>query len=260
MIPETNIADLRKTYAADNFIAFSFDIDWASDACIQAEMDFFLGAGVPVTVFCTHPSPAIDRLRADPRAELGIHPNFSPGSSQGETIDQVLDYCFSVVPGARCMRGHRWFSSNDVYDRMVPRGILFDSNECSMLDPVPPYLHRSGVLRIPVFFEDGGFLWNGAEVDFGRCGRRYFDAPGLKVLDLHPIHFALNCPTNGFYRQVADTLPRAEYRAMTADTIRRTAWQGYGMRDYLTELLDFVRKNRVNIVSLGQVWNGLVRR
>ena len=42
------------------------------------------------------------------------------------------------------------------------------------------------------------------------------------------------------------------------NNVRRTFMKN--MRDYPTELLDFVRKNRVNIVSLGQVWNGLVRR
>ena len=259
MIPHTNIEALRKKYASDNFLAFSADIDWASDACIEKQLGFFLARGVPMTVFCTHASAAIDRLRGDARVELGIHPNFSAGSSQGATLDEVLDTCFGLVPGARCMRGHRWYSSNDVSDRLVERGVLFDSNECSMLDPVAPYIHRSGLLRIPVYFEDGGFLWNGAEVNFKTNGRRYFDTPGLKVLDLHPIHFALNCPSNEFYRTVADTTPRAVYSAMDDDAIAARAWRGYGMRDYLTELMDFAVAAHVNVVSLGQVYDELRR-
>ena len=259
MILQTNIAELRKKYASDNFIAFSIDVDWASEYCIRSELDYFLACGVPLTVFCTHPSAVLDSLRGDLRVELGIHPNFSAGSSQGSTLDEVLDYCFEVVPKARCMRGHRWYSSNDVCDRLVQRGILFDSNECSMLDPVMPYIHRSGMLRIPVFFEDGGFLWNGAEPDFAHNGRKYFDAPGLKVLDLHPIHFALNCPNNDFYRHVADTLPREEYHAMDAAAAQRIAWHGAGIRTYLAALMDFVRTAGVQVVSLGQVYDELIR-
>ena len=258
MIPRTNIKALREKYAKENYIAVSMDIDWASDPCIRRIVDYFLGQGAPLTIFCTHPSEAVDAYRGHPGVELGIHPNFFAQSSQGGTMDEVIDYCLKLAPGARCVRGHRWYSSNDMYDRLVERGIRFDSNESSMLDLAEPYIHRSGILRIPVFFEDGGFLWNGAAMDFKKEGLQYFDCPGLKVLDLHPIHFALNCPDNAFYRNVADGLPRAEYAAMTEETIARIAYKGYGMRDYIMELMDFVKRKDVRLVSLGQVYGDLV--
>lgn len=258
MIAHTNIQEVRKKYASDNFIAFSVDIDWASDACIQITLDYLLSFGIPLTVFCTHPSKTIDSYRSDARVELGIHPNFCDQSSQGNTMDEVIDFCMELVPGARCVRGHRWFSNNDMYDRLIQRGIVFDSNESSMLDLVQPYIHRSGILRIPVFFEDGGFLWNGAELDFQHNGKRYFDSPGLKVLDLHPIHFALNCPTQSFYRHIGDTLPREEYSFMRAEQIQKIAHQGYGMRDYVMDLIRFVRQSQVNVVSLAQIYGDLI--
>lgn len=258
MIPITNIETLRKKYAADNFMAFSIDIDWASEACIEKILEFFLSRKIPLTVFCTHPSAAIDKYRHNPLVELGIHPNFCPGSSQGASMDQVIDYCMNIVPEARCVRGHRWFSSNDMYDRLVERGFVFDSNESSMLDMVPPYIHRSGMLRIPVFFEDGGFLWNGAELNFEHNGRKYFDTAGLKVLDLHPIHFALNCPTQSFYRHVGDSIPRQEYTAMNEETVEKLEYKGQGMRNYLMDLVDFVERTPVNVVSLGQIYEELI--
>lgn len=255
MIAATNIEWLRKKYRSDNFIAFSVDIDWASEDCISEMLEFFSLNEIPINVFCTHPSEVLSSKRADPLVELGIHPNYCGQSSQGSTMDEVTDYCMSLVPDARCVRGHRWFSSNDMYDRLVTRGIRYDSNECSMLDQAEPYIHRSGILRIPVFFEDGGLLWNGAEPDFVANGKKYFSRDGLKVLDLHPIHFAINSPTLQYYRQIGDTLSRDEYTAMTRETAVRLRYQGAGIRDYVTELVEYVKTKHINVVSLGQVYD-----
>lgn len=257
MIVSANIQELRKKYRSGNYIAFSIDVDWASEECISEMLDFFASNHIPLTVFCTHPSEVLSARRKDPLIELGIHPNYCPHSSQGDTMDEITDYCMNLVPNARCVRGHRWFSSNDMYDLLLTRGIRFDSNECSMMDLVEPYIHRSGMLRLPVFFEDGGLLWSGTEPDFAANGEKYFARNGLKVLDLHPIHFALNVPTLEYYRHVGDTLPRQEYTAMTKETVQRLRHTGTGMRDYIMNLVEYIQAKRVQVVSLGQVYDEL---
>lgn len=253
----TNIQELRKKYRSDNFIAFSMDIDWASEACISEMLDFFDFNKIPLNIFCTHPSEVLSARREDPMIELGIHPNYCGQSSQGSTMDEVTDYCMSIVPDARSVRGHRWFSTNDMYDRLVARGILYDSNEYTMMDLAEPYIHRSGILRIPVFFEDGGFLWSGAEPDFTVNGEEYFSGRGLKVLDLHPIHFSINSPTLNYYQHVCRMLSRDEYTAMTGEMAAHLRYKGKGIRDYVTELVEYVKAKHINVVSLGQVYDEL---
>ena len=257
MILSTNISKLRQKYRADNYIAFSLDIDWVGEDLISETVDFFIENEMPLTVFCTHPSIVLANLSDHPLIELGIHPNYTVGSSQGSSIDEVTDYCLNLVPGARCMRGHRWYRSNDVYDTLVERGILFDSNECSMMDIVEPYIHRSGIMCIPVFFEDGGLLWNNVDPVFADNGARYFSEPGLKVVDLHPIHFMLNTPSYTYYRDLSDSLSRGEYSTMSAASAAKYRYRGIGMRDYIMELVEFVKANNVNVTSLGRVYDEL---
>jgi len=258
MIISTNINEIRKKYISDNFIAFTLDIDWASEDCIGEYLDFFSMHEIPINAFCTHPSAVLSSRSGDPMIELGIHPNYCGQSSQGNTMDEITDFCMNLVPGARSVRGHRWFNSNDMYDRLVERGIRYDSNECSAMDLVEPYIHRSGILRFPVFFEDGWLLWNGAEPDFSMHGVKYFSRNGLKVLDLHPIHFAINSPSLSYYRHIGDTLTRQEYTAMTGETLKRIRYKGTGIRDYVMHLVEFVRAKRINVVSLGQVFDELI--
>lgn len=155
------------------------------------------------------------------------------------------------------MRGHRWYNSNDMYDRLVKRGILYDSSECSVMDRVEPYIHRSGLLRFPVFFEDGGALRFGMKPDFKSDGKKYFSQDGLKVLDLHPIHFAINSPSDSYYRKIADGMPRQEYSAMSSEKISCLRYSGKDIRNYVMDLVEFVKVNNVNVVSLGQVYDEL---
>ena len=169
-------------------------------------------------------------------------------------MDNIIDYVFSVVPGAVTMRAHRWFSSNDIYDRLVPRGILFDSNECALLDVVPPYRHRSGIIRFPVFWEDGGYLWHNLPLDFATEGERIFSRPGLKVINCHPFHFAVNTPYFSWTREIKDRLSREEYAALNEESLSRISWNGYGMRNFVMALTDFVHRRGSRSALLSELY------
>ncbi len=254
MLYTSNIGELRKKYRADNYIAFTMDVDWASEDCISEMLGFFSALNFPITVFCTHPSKALSLHTGDPSVELGVHPNYCFPSSQGATIDEVTDYVMKLVPGARAVRGHRWFESNDMYDRLTERGIRYDSNDCTLMDLAEPFIHRSNVLRFPVFFEDGGMLWNGFEPDFAANGKPYFSGNGLKVLDLHPIHYAINSPTLAYYRHVCDDLMPG-LSGMTNGDISRLRYKGAGIRTYVMELVEYIYAKHINVVSLGQIYD-----
>ena len=234
-----------------DIFAFTMDIDWAAEHVIEKAVNFFLEQKIPLTIYCTHPSEIIARSSTHPLIHLGIHPNFISGSSQGNSMDDIIDYVFSVVPGAVTMRAHRWFSSNDIYDRLVRRGILFDSNECALMDVVPPYRHRSGLIRFPVFWEDGGYLWHNLPLDFTAVGEKIFSKPGLKVINCHPFHFAVNTPYFSWTREIKDRLSREEYATLNGRSLSRISWNGYGIRNFVMELTDFVhrRGSRCTLLS-----------
>ena len=85
----------------------TIDIDWAPDFMIDYCMQILLVAQVKATWFITHKSPMLDKLRQYPDLfELGIHPNFYPNSSHGESEEAIIGYCMDLVPEARSMRTH----------------------------------------------------------------------------------------------------------------------------------------------------------
>ena len=73
-------------------IALTFDIDWAPDWAIDLTAGILREREVRATWFVTHESPAVDRLREDSELfELGIHPNFLPGSTQARVTGKPVN-------------------------------------------------------------------------------------------------------------------------------------------------------------------------
>ena len=256
-----NIVENYKTFEVwkndllkQNIFSFTMDIDWAAEPVIEKAISFFIEQEIPLTIYCTHHSEIIARYCNHPLIHLGIHPNFIPGSSQGLSVDDIIDYVFSVVPGAVTMRAHRWFSSNDIYERLIPKGILFDSNECAFMDVVLPYVHRSGILRFPVFWEDGSYLWHNLPLNFAVEGEMIFSRPSLKVINCHPFHFAVNTPYFSWTRKIKDRLSREDYTSLDKDSLSRISWNGYGMRNFVMELIDFIHLRKFPCVLLSDLY------
>ena len=61
----------------EDAIFLTFDIDWAHDSLLADTIDFVEAAGVNAICLITHDTLPLDRLRANPKFELGIHPNFN---------------------------------------------------------------------------------------------------------------------------------------------------------------------------------------
>ena len=108
------LAKARTELAQTKTVCFTSDIDWASEFAIEKSISFFRDANVPITYFLTHPSAAIQRSLDRGEIRAGLHPNFMPDSSQGASYDEVMDYCFKLLPGARGFRSHRHYDVNDV--------------------------------------------------------------------------------------------------------------------------------------------------
>src|SRR5579863_6357428 len=89
-------------------LAVTIDVDWAPDPVLDAVMNLFERARIPVTLFCTNPdtdrSRNSSRLagRYDARHELALHPNFG-SVLDGESVLRDLQ---THYPAARGFRSH----------------------------------------------------------------------------------------------------------------------------------------------------------
>lgn len=182
------------------------DVDWASDSIITYVADYLIDNEMKSTWFITHDSPAIKKLLARPSLfEVGIHPNFSDGSTQGEHPREIMKRLLTIAPQAKSVRTHNLLQSTPLLKMMREEfGILHD---CSLLLPDTPNLvpHKFyfstdiNILRYPTFWEDDVEACSPSP-SFSLKNKKYHVA-GLKLFVFHPIHIILNSYTmDNYYR------------------------------------------------------------
>jgi hypothetical protein len=213
----------------DTFV--TLDIDWAPDTAIHAAADVLERAGCRATWFVTHRSPALERLRSRPDLfELGIHPNFLPGSSHGSDPEGVLDHVLGIAPEARSVRAHSAAQSGPILKaiRRFPQIRL----DCSVMFPglagVAPVPYGDGVQmlwRVPNFWSDD----YEAEMRAPSWALdERFAVPGVKVLVFHPIHVALNTGGIDGYAELKARAP--DVREWSDDVLEDARREGPGAR------------------------------
>lgn len=209
------------------------DVDWASEACIQDLYGIVQRFDITPTFFGTHASQSISLWEKQGSIDLGMHPNFLPGSTHGQNTEEIIDHVFSLFPKAQCFRSHCFVDSSPICFEMFDRGIRYDSNLCLYLqEGVVPLYHSSGLIRYPCFFEDdvhwhwGKGNWNVDEyID-------QFLTPGLKILNFHPKFVSFNIPDAPAYDALRPVIPDAD-----KTTVEKHRHCGSGPRTFLIELL-----------------------
>jgi len=178
-----------------NEIAITLDLDWAPDFMIAEVAALLRDVGVRATWFVTHESPEVTKLRSNPELfELGIHPNFLPGSTHGSSVEEILAHCTGLVPDAVSYRSHSIYQSGRLYAAILKQTPLrVDANtflpEWSHIKPIKHVLTEGILTRLPFFWID----------DYEMCKEsplwtyaRFRDQPGLQVFAFHPLHIYLN--------------------------------------------------------------------
>ncbi|MCC6528324.1 MAG: hypothetical protein IT373_37110 [Polyangiaceae bacterium] len=223
-------------------IALTLDVDWAPDFAIDLAAQTLREHQVRATWFVTHRSPAVERLAAEQDLfELGIHPNFLPGSSHGSTPEAVLDACMAMVPEARSMRTHGLVQSTGIFDLVMARTPI--RADVSLLLPrarhLTPHAWRRGgrsLTRLPYFWADD------VEMESARPSwdvAPLLEAPGLKIFAFHPIHVALNSADFGPYERLKCEVE--SLRGATARHVEARAHHGPGTRSAFTEVVAHLR-------------------
>jgi len=184
-------------------VLVTLDIDWAPDWVIEDIAGRLSRAGVRATLFATHDSPAMRALAKEPLFEIGLHPNFLPGSSHGTTPDEIFATLRGWYPDGTACRTHSLVMSEPLLARMACEfGIEID---CSVHLPrashvTPHELHLSeqgdSLVRLPHVFQDNMHAM--ARQPWTVAGAE-LDTPGWKVLNFHPVHIVLNSATLAVY-------------------------------------------------------------
>lgn len=222
-------------------IFVTIDLDWASEIVIEETMNWFSQFNIPVTVFATHESRAIvERMNM---IEVGLHPYFSPDSSQGSNSEEIIENLSQITTNIPVYRSHRFLDSNQIRGYMTKMGMRASSNVCTDLDPVAPFNHRSRMLEIPIAFEDGNFLER--NYDLGSCDDivQLISRSDIFVIAIHPMHFVLNTPHFQWMRDIKDSTTRIRWNNMTCDEVTELRYSGRGIASFVKQLLMTTKEN-----------------
>lgn len=235
--------------SASREIALTLDVDWAPDWIIDSVAGRLVRAGVRATWFATHLSPAIARLQAAALFEVAPHPNFLSGSSHGDSPETVLRTVREWFPHATAVRTHSLFQSERLMQLMTVHGFRVD---CSLHLPqashvVPHRLRFSTggpwLTRVPHVFQDNMHMLGGGELGSDPL---WLDTPGLKVMDFHPLHIALNSIDISAYERLK---AEAELPRVQPQDIARHVAKGFGIACFFDAILERLQRGSSRTVS-----------
>lgn len=215
--------DAARPQTWEGRLFLTIDLDWAIDAAIEQCLDRVEEAGVAATIFVTHDTPLLARMRRNTRIELGLHPNFNPlleGAAGAGDARKVMRELQRLVPEAKVVRSHSMTQSSRLLDLFIECGMTHESNHFIPAHAgiaLRPYRHwKSALTRVPYFWEDDvdlEYVSGQTVLDLAGAGG------GLKVFDFHPIHVALNTHSTEHYEKT-----RAAHGSREA--LLNAAWRG----------------------------------
>jgi hypothetical protein len=228
--------EVRATWISKVFL--SFDIDWADDDVIGDTIDLVEEAEVKATWFVTHQTPLLDRLRDNPKFELGIHPNFNSfldGSTDGSGLsaEKVVEQLMEIVPEAKTIRSHSLFQSERLVDIFKLVGLTHISNffipHGSGLD-TKPFTIWSEMVIVPHCWQDNLALKMELPIPLEKERHSSF-----RVFDFHPIHVFLNT-------EDLDRYEHTRHLHQNPEELIKNRYEGEGTRSRLLKLLELSDK------------------
>ena len=171
-------------------VLITLDIDWAPDFMINFVKDILIENNVKATWFITHNSNYVKELEKIDFFELGIHPNFSSNSTQGNNVGEILSNLKKIVPTAKSVRTHGLYQSTRILEQFHKYRL---ENDVSLFIPdsniTPHYLKFAKLYRFPYFWEDD---INMIEDKIWSLPQSLFQENGLKIFNFHPLHIYFN--------------------------------------------------------------------
>ena len=230
-------AFVRKASYMQRKYALTFDIDWAPDFVILKCLELLEKENRKATFFATHNTP-INREIILRGHNLGIHPNFLPGSSQGSDVKTIISECLRYAPDAWCMRSHALVQSTPLLHE------IFSKFPQLKLD-ASLFMHQSHFAH--------KVRWNFDGISFDRLLYNWeddaqffqFDASqklelffgDLTVFNFHPIHVFLNSSDGNEYRRLKIENANTPLFALDINVASNYINTGIGTQNYLREVI-----------------------
>ena len=238
-------------------ICLTFDLDWAGEDSIKLTYDIIEKFGFKTTFFVTHPSKFIlDKIKRK-EIDAGIHPNFLKNSSQGHNLKEVLEYCTKLIPDANSFRCHKYFDNNDITELLHNNGFKYDSNLCTNLECIDPFVHRSGLIRFPIYFEDGAYLLHGNTLNFKEFQPSIFKKSGLYVFNFHPMHMIINTPTYSYMRKIKDAISNKTWSNLSDMELQHLSFKGNGIGSFTLDLFKYIKREGFPVLTLEEAYQSM---
>lgn len=232
-------------WAAGPQAVLTFDTDWAPQFMVDRCLDILSEGGAGATFFCTGPYD----FRGLDRIETALHPNFLPDSTQGADPESVVSWLKSLYPEAIGTRSHRYFWHVGLRPVLLRHGLRYD---CSQIMPGQSHLglaEHLGLKRGATWWSDNMHLRHGLDPAF-------FDppgltAPGLKILDIHPVHVCLNTPDPDWFRTTMAGLPPLP--ELTEEIVAPLRHPGAGIGTWLEQAVRRIPEIQDGFATLGEL-------
>ena len=91
------------------------------------------------------------------------------------------------------------------------------------------------------------------KIDFNMVKQKFMQN-GLKVVNIHPMHFALNTPYFQYTRQIKVKLTRNEWVGMDENMLEDLKYKGKGITNFIIQLMDLVKVQNIKIITLEQAY------
>lgn len=214
-------------------VFLTFDMDWACDAILADTLGMVERYKVSATWFVTHETTLLERLRNNPKFEMGIHPNFNfllnGDFKNGSSADEVVERIMKIVPEAHSLRSHSLTWGDGISQVIRKRSIKIVSN---VMIPeqnqivLHPWQDWYGITHTPYFFQDSSCFYFKHNSSINELSVR----DGLKVFNFHPIHVFLNTES-------MDRYERTRPFHKNPEELIKHRYDGFGTRSRLLELL-----------------------
>jgi len=229
-----------------SLFSLTIDIDWAPDWAIKKIADFLVEKNVKCTWFITHDSHAIRNLFDYPELfEIGIHPNFLPNTTQGNSEEEIISNLLKIAPNAKSFRTHALVQSTNILKMLTEDfGLKNDlsSYTSNISETTPHKLYFSEkqkpLTRFPFCFEDDFHIF-APQREFSFDSEKY-NFPGLKIFNFHPIFLALNIKDLENYKNLKST--GKFFTELTEQDIEPYVNKDSGIQNFFNGFVEFLSK------------------
>lgn len=247
-------------WSALTSVCVTVDVDFAPDYMIDECVGLLDSHGVAATFYATHPSPVVSRIDDGGRYEVGLHPNLTPGSTQGASLREIVGMLRQHHPNARGNRFHLLGSSYRDLALLSGLGIEYDVST----------LRFNGAYLLPVWHADIDltkltYFWEDGVCETAGLAPRLdgvdLYAPGMKIFNFHPLNLYLNAGDDRVRRRFLQENP--DLGNCPEEVARRYRQSGEGARTFLDSLLthlDVVGCRTVTAIEIARAYPKVTRQ